>query len=310
MKILIISMLLSLVAHGVEPVKGNVDEAKKHSQRSRELYEDGDMAGALNELSRSYAIIPNYKLLYNMGQIQAQQLNHAGALKSFQDFLKEGGVEIPEARRLEVQKEIEKLRTRVGQIEIVVNVSGAEISVDEVVVGVSPLAFPVVVNGGKRKVSVSLQNHFPQSKIVDVLGLETAKVQLELQSIATVAPEKQPVSVIEDAKPKTPAFPIWIPWAATGALAVGTVVSGIVTLGAQTKQKQLIETFGISADQQSAAQAATRTGALVTDILGAATIAAGIGSLIYTVTRGSDAAPQTITSLGIDGNGIVVTGAF
>jgi PEGA domain len=309
-KLFLLVSLSCLSALAAEPSKA--DEARRHAQRSRELYDDGDFSGALNEIERAYEMTPNFKLLYNMGQIQAQQLNYAAALKSFQRFLREGGQEITEARRTEVQREIEKLRARVAEVTISLDQPGAEIVIDDVVVGISPLAKPVQLNGGKHKVLATLQNYLPATKTIDVVGLENVTFKIELQRVASVSVPKSdsPSNLSQATQGASEGFPVWIPWAATGALAAGTVVLGVVALGNESKLKTLVSTYGTTKEQQLAAQSATQTTALATDVLLGVTAAAGVGSLIYTLVRSSPKASSPAASVSFTGNGFAIAGAF
>ncbi len=324
LQIAVLALQFSAAAFAAEPARNNPDEAKKHFQRSRELYDEGDFAGALKEIERSYASFPNFKLLYNMGQIQAQQQDYAPALKSFRKFLAEGANEVPEARRAEVLKEIDKLRTRVGEVSIAVNVEGAEISVDDQVVGRSPLSEAKIVNIGKRKVSATLPNHFPVTKFVDVAGLDTLTVKLELQPMVAAGPNlagaldtktSVPTANAVTVKPvETTPFriPVWAPWVATGVLAAGTTVFAFSTLTVSNEQKARLARFGVTAAQLEGGAKVVQTRALITDILGGATLAAAAGSLLYTLFRAPEVDPSKPTALqfGVAPNGLFVSGEF
>ncbi len=312
----------ALLAAAAEPVRSPAEEARRHFQLSKDLYADGDLPGALNELERSYAAVPNYKLLYNMGQIQAQLQNHAAALRSFQRFLGERNATISDARRAEVQREIDKLRTRVAELTIVTVPAGAEVSVDDVPMGKSPLPGPLTVNGGRRRVTATLQNHFPAVRQVDVVGLDALTVKLELQPVvaepaataaapATAAPgattERAAPAVTAQVAEAKGRFPLWIPWVGTGVLAAGAGVAGVMTAVSTAQQAKLKGTFPITAAQQDAAASATRGWALATDVLTGAAVAAAAGSLAFTLLRGPDAPPPPV-SLGVDGRGLTLAG--
>lgn len=289
-------LVFSLEAAAQTPAT-NAAEAKKHFLRSKELYDDGDFTGALKELERSYAMVPNYKLLFNMGQIHAQTQDYAAALKSFRKFLVDGGDEVPEARRADVLKEVDRLRTRVAELTIIVNQPGAEVTVDDVAMGQSPLSAPITVNVGKRRVTATLANHFPVTKLVDVAGLDTVNVRIDLTPLVTtpavttaqpMTPAAPMAAVVTEPPAKPFRLPVWIPWAAAAAIGVGAgVVSGLAWQSSQT-QKQLLDTYGTSRTALDATAQRTRTLALTADILWGGTAAAGIGALLYTLLRPSD----------------------
>lgn len=300
----------------------SVEQARQSFQRSKELYEDGDLAGALNELERSYRAVPNYKLLYNLGQINAQQQNHAGALKHFRKFLTEGGNQIPEARRSEVLKEIDKLRTRVADLTIVINEPGAEVSIDDVVVGQSPLRESIMVNAGKRKVSANLQNFLPVVRQVDVVGLDTPRLTIELKPLVsgpviTQAPvvalpgSVEPTVVVKaETPPPVSRFPVWIPWVGTAALGASTVVMGVLALQSSDQQRALLKTYGVDAATLSRVASTTATRALVTDILAGCTGAAAIGSLLFTLLRAPETAATASLQWSVGPGSFLVMGTF
>lgn len=319
---LTLSCALPALAAG-ESNRAAAEEARKHFQRSKELYDDGDFTGSLKELERSYAAVPNFKLLYNMGQTQLQQLDHAGALRSFRRFLLEGGSEVGEARRAEVLKEIDKLRTRVAELTIVVTIEGAEVTVDDVVIGKSPIADSVVVNVGKRRVTATIANHFPATKLVDVAGLDSLTVKLDPQPMvsgpAPSASSPRPTNSSTTSVASVPApaassgrFPVWVPWVATGLLGAGTAVSGVLALQASKDQTTRLGTYGVSAAQLTSGATVVKNRALLTDVLLGVTGAAAIGSLLFTLLRAPDAAPPTVGSVHVDfgPSGVSLSGQF
>ncbi len=168
--------------------KATLEEAQNRYQRGRELYEENDFPAALVEFKRAYELAPSYRLLYNIAQVQYQLQDYASALDSFQRYLDEGGGELPAQRREEVQREIDRLQVRVATVRVTVNKPGAEISVDDVPVGTSPLREPLLLNAGRRKISASLQGTPPVTRVVDVAGRDTLDVSLEFAAPSAPAP--------------------------------------------------------------------------------------------------------------------------
>ena len=75
-----------------------------------------------------------------------QLLDYAAALQALEKYLHDGGGEVPAAKRSEVERELGKLRARVAKLEIVSNVAGAQVTIDDVAVGTTPLPAPVLVS--------------------------------------------------------------------------------------------------------------------------------------------------------------------
>ncbi len=295
------------------PSRAATEEAGAHFRRGIELFKEADFRGALIELRRANQIAPSFRVLYNIGQCYLELQDYAGALRSFQAYLAEGGAKIPRDRRAAVEADIQKLQGRVASVEITSNVAGAEVRVDEDVVGTTPLAQPVVVGSGRRKITVEKSGLPPAEKNIDVAGGDHLSVSLPLtQAAATAAapPATAPVSPPPAAPPadtapapaRAPAGPsahdaapassssghsnVWIGWTITGALAAGAVVTGVLALGAKQDSDTKLATLPGNANDISNAHKNTQLLAGLTDGLGGAAIVAGVVSLYFTLSGG------------------------
>src|SRR6185369_3894831 len=119
------------------------------------FYKDHDFVAAMVEFKRAYELVPNYVVLYNIGQTARELKDYAAALTAYERYLRDGGAKVLAPRKKEVQGAIDELKKKVGAIKITTNVDGAEVLVDDVSVGKTPLADPVVVNVGRRKLSAT-----------------------------------------------------------------------------------------------------------------------------------------------------------
>src|SRR5688500_535179 len=131
------------------PKPEDVAEARQRYKKGLDLYEDGAFDAALIEFQRAYDTAPSYKILYNIGLVHLQLNDYAGALRSFKKYLDDGGKRLDAKRRGEVEREVKKLEGRVANLEIKSNVEGAEVLVDDLEVGETPLDAAVLVNAGK-----------------------------------------------------------------------------------------------------------------------------------------------------------------
>lgn len=136
---------------GAVPARADTDDARNHFTRAVELFKEGDFRAALIEFQRAYDASPNYKVLYNLGQTNLELQDYAGALRAFRGYLDGGGREIAPARRTQVEGDLKRLESRVARVDVVVNVEGADVTIDDVSVGKSPLSAPVLVSAGRRK---------------------------------------------------------------------------------------------------------------------------------------------------------------
>jgi hypothetical protein len=269
----------------------DVAEAKTRWKRALDLYDEGNFDAARTELRRAYEIAPNYRLLYNLGQIEFELHDYPAALVDFQQFLAEGGAAIPADRKAEIERDIEKLRSRVASIEIVVDVAGADVAVDEITVGTSPLAKPLVVSAGNRVLTVTKGGFSPAKRVVDLAGGDTARIELHLAEIAATpvgapansqvgAPILAPTSFsTETAATSRSTAPLWISWGITGAFTAGAAVAGGLAFDASHALARERDTFGVSRTTLDSQQRKVSTLAAVADVAAGGALLAGIVSL-------------------------------
>lgn len=273
-----------------QPTEADIQEAKRRYQRGRELYEDNDINAALVEIRRAYDLAPNYKLLFDIGQICYQVPDYPCALRSFKQYLADGGASIPADRKAEVEKDIGKLEGRVATLKITANRPGAEILVDDVVVGTTPLAAPVIVGAGRRKVVARMTGTDPVTKALDVAGTDVIDVVLDFA--ASVPVDKPPPARVDkdvptqggDAAGKR-SVPL-VPWVVTGAFAVGAGIAGGLAMSASSEYRTKLDTFGTTRKELDEAHGDMKNKAIATDVLLGLTAASAVTSIILTVTAG------------------------
>lgn len=251
-------------AQGAAPASdaAKIDEARKRYQAGVKLYEDGDYEAARIEFERAYALAPSYRILYNAGLAYKQLNNYVGALNAFERYLAEGKSEVPPERRAEVEKEISELKLRVAQITVKTNVPGADVSIDDVPIGKTPLDKPVLVNPGVRKISATLKGRFPVARSITVGAGEKPEVQLDLAELPSGTSEKR--------NPWT--VPTTLGWTVTALTAIGTGVTGYLAIKAKHDQDAALTTFGTTDSDRADLRTKQRTFATAADILGVTTI--------------------------------------
>jgi len=261
----------AVVAHADAPAGSSVKEAGKHFQRGVTLYTEADYRAALVEFRRAYEIAPNAAVLYNIGETYYQLQNYAAALATLNRYLAESDATAPHRR--EVEQTIETLQARVGKVAISTNVPGCEITIDDEPAGKTPLAEPVLVSIGHRKVTVTRQGRPPETRFVDVAAGDIVPLSLSFgddRDAAPVASPSRPTGAHSDGTGLITAG-----WITTGLLGAGTVTTGVLAILASRDLKNARNTLGVShADLVSKASRVTTLSA-VADILGAAAVVTG-----------------------------------
>ncbi len=276
-------------AHAQQP-PAQPGQADAHFKRGVELYKEADYAAALIEFRRAYEVDPRYQALYNIGMTHYQLQDYANALRTLEKYLKDGGAQISAERRAEVEKEIEKLKTRVAQIEITVNEPDADVAIDDVPAGKSPLTAPLLVSAGKRRVTVSKAGRPPVTQVVELAGGDLKKVTITLIAPA-VTPGNPPPGGDTVAPPPKP-VPV-APWIITGLLGAGAVVTGSLALVSSNDLKDKLATLGVKPDDVTSAHDKVRALSITTDVLiGATAVALGV-SIYFTVSARSDNKPAS-----------------
>ena len=290
------------------------DEASQRFRAGVAFYKSKDYPAALVEFKRAYELAPNYRVLYNLGQT-SQQLNfYADALTAFQQYLAEGGKEIDAARKISVESAIVELKTKVGTITVETNAEHAEILIDDLPAGITPLEKPLIVNAGRRKFSATAKGYLPVTRVVEVAGSDSATVKLELTKIEKDPPPPDR----EDPKPKPPperTIPVsaWVMLGATGAAGVVTGVMGGLALSARGELDDALGTLPGNKTAIEDAQTKTQTFAIATDVFIGVTAAAAVTTVVLFVVDfgSSDASAEApAAALRVTPGGLVLGGTF
>jgi hypothetical protein len=274
-------------------------EAASRFQRGVDMYREGGFEGALAEFRKAYQISPSYRVLYNIAQAQYALHDFVGAYKSLVQYMNEGGAEISTDRRLQVDEMFARLSERIARIKVTTNVAGADIRIDDVSVGTSPLPEAVTVNVGTRKVSAFKAGSGEMFRVVTVAGKENLKVELRLDE------PSRPVSAAAGGGAKSSPFvvsaeprsgPSRIPLILTSSVAltcaVATGVFGYLALDAQKKFKDQVNTFPNSRSEIEDARSQSKHYAYLADGFGAATAVSG-GVALYLLLTHSGSKPKT-----------------
>jgi hypothetical protein len=305
------------------PDSAVIDEARQHFQRGVELYKEGSFDAALAEFSKAYEIAPDYRVLYNLAQVQNERHDYVAALRSFQQYLQQGGTEISADRRDQVNKEVLSLNSRVARLTVQTNVDGAELFVDGVSAGTLPSKDPVLVSAGVRQLQVKKPGFEDSSQTQTVAGGDDLHLELDLQVVPSAAPaaaapaatstsrdtlgESAPV-----AEEKRSMVPFWATVVSTTLLAGGAVTFGALTSNANSRLDTQLNTFPGNQQNINDARSELKRDALLTDIFTGAAVVSGGFCLYFGLTGGHAKPADTAASLRIGpaGPGVRMSGTF
>lgn len=255
------------------------DEAVQRFERGVKLYEAENYEGALVEFNTAYKVSGNYKLLYNIAICQTALKDYAVAVETFNKYLAEGGAEINEARKKDVNERLAKLALNVSRVKVITDApAGATLTIDDQQVGTTPLPEDIAVKIGRRQFALTA-NGRTVTKMVDVnSGDQNAPINISFAQTATTNPEAPPTKATEAA----PSFPVvW--WGLTVALGAGAAVTGILAVGNRNDFERDQATFGVTKKTLEDDRSKAQTMGIVTDVLLAATVVGAGVSTYFTI---------------------------
>jgi hypothetical protein len=109
----------------------------------------GDYAGALERMEQAYVLAPLPKILVSIAQLARENEDWVRAFTRARLALSCPETELGEGRAL-AQQIVEEAEGRIGRVVIRTVPDGAELEVDDQVVGTTPLAEPLIVNPGEH----------------------------------------------------------------------------------------------------------------------------------------------------------------
>jgi hypothetical protein len=259
-------------------------EAARHFDRAVALHREADYQGALVEFKRAYALAPNPTVLYNVGETQYQLQDYAGALATLARYLDEAPPGA--AHRPEVEASLEVLRARVGHLTVVTVPPGADVSVDDVPAGRTPLAQGLLASVGRRKVTASVAGRPPVTRYVEVAADDSVTVTVELPAGGAASAPGAPSrdrAADGPAGSGTTATLRTVGWITTGMLAAGAIGTGALALKESADLKSARNTFPVPAESLQAYSDRARTYSILADSLGVAAVVAGGVMLLSTL---------------------------
>lgn len=213
------------------PVDPAVREAGERFDRGVAFYDEGDFGAALAEFLRAYELTGHWGVLYNLGQVSAALSRHVDAVRFFEDYLEGGGEEIDPARRAEVEERLRELRSRLATLTVTVDVDGAEVLLDDEVVGTTPLPEPIYVAAGPHVLVARHPEHGSERRSLMLASETSETVAFELAQPVVEPPPVEPPPAVEE---EWSIAEQWWFWTILGVVVAGGAATAGVLLAEPT----------------------------------------------------------------------------
>jgi hypothetical protein len=144
--------------------------AKAAYDLGRGLYRAGDFAGALLQFERAYDLSSEPRLLWNVAVCEKNLRRYARSVKSIERYQAEGGTRLSEEDQKDAVHLLKAMRPFVAVMAIKVSEPGADVFIDDERVGSTPLAGPLLIDMGARRIRVSKKGFHEHTQTEQVFG--------------------------------------------------------------------------------------------------------------------------------------------
>jgi hypothetical protein len=231
-------------------VEYGTDDARERFRRGVDFYREGSYDAALAEFTKAYEIAPDYRVLYNLAQVQSERHDYAAALKLVDDYMKRGQGEINEERLEQVRDWMPQLKSRVAVLWVHCELDDLELLIDGLPAAKLPQSTPLLVNAGVHQLQLRRRGYESVTREIVIAGGEKVRVELPapveigLSSTTVVSVETLPPEPVQthpiDATPKAAATsvdrtPLWISLISTAVLAGGAVTFGALATSSESE---------------------------------------------------------------------------
>jgi hypothetical protein len=155
-------------------------QAQADYQAAKLLYGDGDFSGASLKFKQAFEASKDVRLLWNMAACEKNLRHYSRVYKLVERYVDLGGSVLPESDKRDAADLLEAMKSYVSRVKIAVNEPEATITIDDEVVGMSPLMEPVLLDMGARRIRVTKPGFAAHIDTLQVQGASELAVAISL----------------------------------------------------------------------------------------------------------------------------------
>src|ERR1700722_14990097 len=156
-------------------------DARRDYDAGKLLFEDGDYSTALLKYQAAYDQTHDARLLWNVAVCQKDLRHYAKAAATLGRYAAEGGDALSSADRRDAQELSRAIAPCTGPTSLQVSEAGAQIWIDDVLVGESPLQGVVALDMGTRRVRVRKEGFRLFEREFPVGGSAATTIEVRLE---------------------------------------------------------------------------------------------------------------------------------
>jgi hypothetical protein len=157
-------------------------QAKADYDAARNLFGDEDFEGARVKFERAFDESGDVRLLWNMAVCEKSLRHYVRVLHLLQRYEREGVGRITIGQRVEADNVMRAVKDLISSVLLSVDQPDAEVSVDDEVVGRTPLSEPLYVDLGTRRIRIRKPGYIEKIIIHDFAGNSEAAFDVRLRA--------------------------------------------------------------------------------------------------------------------------------
>jgi hypothetical protein len=205
---------IALILLAAAPAHAQKAKAKKLFDQGVAAMDEYDYKAALSSFTEAYKAAPHWAVLAHIGNCHAKLNQPVESIKAYEQYLKEGGEDIPADQRDSARKALEEQKRKVGTLILLVKPSNAKVNIDGEVIG-SPPFEEISLKAGPHHILVIRDGVEEERDISIYSGKElTVKMYPKDDGGAAVAPvpaSAPPSKAEPKAEPKPEPEPVPVP---------------------------------------------------------------------------------------------------